>query len=264
MEDMLALLDVITQPDATTEGDFWRHQPFVKLPDELFPGKPATFQALARAAQPSLPLAGLRIAVPSLYTGGPPPAGATAEPAPYTNPTVLALWTRAKVELEALGASVLAVPDFPVVTAYENPAALLPAGCPRLPPNWLAATERGPLVARGWDAFLRANGDPALPGLSAVEDPLEIFPMRMRTAAELAFFPKANDIHWAKLPGYAREAGLYETEDLADALRTLETMRVRLCDEYLAANGCDVFVFPAVGDVGKAVADEDVDAAEHA
>lgn len=263
MNDMLTLLDVITQPDAITDGDFWRHQPFVKLPADLFPGKPSSFQALASSQQHPLPLAGLRLAVPALYLGGAPPPGATAEPPPHTNPTVVALWARARADLEALGATVTVVPDFPLVTAYENPAALLPADCPRLAPTW-PATERGRLIARSWDAFLRATGDPALPNLAEVADPLEIFPARLRTAAELAFLPQANNIHWAELAGYAREGGLYETEGLGEALRTLEAMRERLCDGYLAAQGCDAFVFPAVGDVGRAVADEDVVAAEHA
>lgn len=257
MEDMLTLLDVITQTDEITEGDFWRNQPFIHLPDDLFPGKPVLFRDIA--LQPQRSLFGLRIAVPSIYLGGPPPQG-VVEPS-YTSQAVIDLWKQARKDLESLGVEVVVVSDFPLVTAYENPA-LLPEGCPHLPESWFDA-ERGPLVARAWDAFLKANEDPEIPDLSEV-DPLNIFPMRLRTAAELAFLPMANDIHWTRLPAYAKDAGLYETEGLAEGLQVVESMRKYLLDDYLAANNCNFFVFPAAGDVGPADADEVVEAAAQA
>ncbi|KAK7703854.1 hypothetical protein SLS64_008799 [Diaporthe eres] len=256
MKDMLTLLDVVTQTDEITEGDFWRNQRFIHLPDDLFPGKPDSFRDIA--FQPQLSLSGIRIAVPSIYLGGPSPQG--VDPT-YTCQAVIDLWEQARKDLEFLGAEVVVVPDFPLVTAYENPA-LLPEGCPRLPDSWFDA-ERGPLVARAWDAFLKDNKDPEIPDLSEV-NPLNIFPMRMRTTAELAFLPIANDIHWTRLPAYAKDAGLYETEGLAEGLQVLESLRKCLLDDYLTANNCDFFVFPAAGDVGPADADEVVESAAQA
>lgn len=253
---MLTLLDVVTQTDDITEGDFWRNQPFIHMPEELFPGKPDLFRDIA--FQPRMSLSGIRIAVPSIYIGGPPPQG--VDPT-YTSQAVIDLWEQARKDLESLGAEVVVVSDFPLVTAYENPA-LLPEGCPNLADSWLDA-ERGPLVARAWDAFLKDNKDPEIPDLSTV-DPLNIFPMRMRTEAELAFLPMANDIHWTRLPAYAKDAGLYETKGLAEGLQLLESMRKCLLDDYLIANDCDFFVFPAAGDVGPADADEVVEAAAQA
>ncbi|KAG6364646.1 hypothetical protein INS49_006249 [Diaporthe citri] len=149
MKEMLTLLDVVTQTDEITEGDFWRHQPFIHLPDELFPGKPDSFQDIA------------------------------------FHPTCRSMVFELRSHQCILAARHL---------------------------------KRGPLVARAWDAFLKANDDPEVPDLSE-GDPLNIFPMRVRTAAGLAFLPMANDIHWTRLPAYAKDAGLYETEGLAEGLR---------------------------------------------
>lgn len=251
---MLALLDVIAQPDKITEGDFWRHQPFVKLPKEVWPEKPSSFKELATHSS----LDGLRIAVPAMYVGGLPPRG--VEPV-FTCDAVTELWSQAKRDLEALGAQVVTVDDFPAVTSYEN-AQLLPDDCPRLPESW-ANIERGQLIAHAWNDFLKANGDSAAPDISTV-DTSEIYPDRLRTAPERKYLAPANNIHFSRLAEYVQTTPLYETEDMAKALQTLETMRKRLFDDYLTTYGCDCFVFPAAGDVGAADADSNDASAEHA
>jgi Asp-tRNA(Asn)/Glu-tRNA(Gln) amidotransferase A subunit family amidase len=255
MEDLLSLLKVISAEDRTTEGDFWRDQPFIKLErpwkglprDEVF-----TKISLCHSLQ------GLRVAIPMLYGGGDCPKGA---PPVYTHPEVQKLLEEAKGQLEKLGAEVVMVPDFPPVTGYENPA-LLPPGCPRLPEDW-NWYERGPLVAHGWDKFLRDNGDPNLPNLSAVNE-MDIWPHSMRTEAELKHFPLQNAIHWGKLAGYLKEFSFYETPNLEYVLKSLEEMRKQLCDDYLHQHKYDFFAFPAQGDVAPQDSDVNPEAAAHA
>lgn len=255
MKDLLKLLEVVTARDASIRGDFWREQQFVRL-EEPWGGAPGHQILSGIGASDSLK--GIRMAVPAMYVGGRAPEGATPV---FTSPEIQRLWQDAKQHLESLGAEVVLVPDFPVVTGYENPN-LLPAGSARLPEDW-NWYERGPIVARGWDQFLRDNADANIRDLSSVDE-MNIFPHAMRTEAELKHLPAKNAIHWGKLAGYAREAPILETENLGGALRSLEAMRKQLCDEYLAEHNCDCFVFPAQGDVGAANADVDADAAEHA
>ncbi|KAI5459146.1 amidase signature domain-containing protein [Mariannaea sp. PMI_226] len=256
MDDMLRVLEVITVRDQKTEGEFWRDQPFIRL-DEPWAGSaiPELFQTIATS---STSLSGLRIAVPDMYIGGPAPTGASPV---FTSDGVKELWGSARKQLEALGAEIVIVPDFPAVTAYEN-ANLLPKNGPRLPNDW-NWYERGPMVAHGWDSFLRANGDPNVPDLSSVDE-FNLFPHRMRTEAELKHFPQSNAIHWGKLAGYAQATSIYETEHLGEAVAALEAMRKILLDDYLEQFNCDCFVFPSQGDVGAADSDVNPDAAAHA
>lgn len=251
---MLALLDVIAQPDNVTEGDFWRHQPFVKLPKDVWPEKPDSFKELASHSS----LSGLRFAVPSMYIGGLPPRGAELV---WTSGAVIELWNQAKRDLEALGAQVVITDDFPAVTGYED-AQHLPKNCPRLPASW-ANTERGQLIAHSWNEFLQTNGDSAIPDIAAVDNS-EIYPDRLRTAPELKYLAPANNIHFSRLAEYVQARPLHETKDMAEALQTLETMRKRLFDDYLSTHNCDCVVFPAAGDVGPADADSNHESAEYA
>ncbi|KAF7543010.1 hypothetical protein G7Z17_g11094 [Cylindrodendrum hubeiense] len=255
MDDMLVLLDVITAEDPSTEGDFWRDQPFVELPK---PWSRSPLEASFRDMALSTTLKGVRFAVPAMYIGGPAPKGATAV---TTSQEVIDLWERARSQLESLGAEVIVVPDFPAVTAYENPN-LLPAGASRLPENW-NWTERGPLVAHGWDKFLRDNQDDSISDLACV-DGFNIYPQHMRTPAELKHLPASNAIHWGELAAYVRACSMYKTESLGPALIALEDMRKQLLDDYLALFNCDGFVFPAAGDVGAADADVDDTSAAYA
>ncbi|KAI1851698.1 hypothetical protein JX266_003160 [Neoarthrinium moseri] len=254
VKDMLSLLEVISAEDSVTEGDFWRDQPWVKL-EKAWPKGPDTFSNIRTAPKS---LKNIRIAVPEMYIGGPAVEGARPV---VTSEAVVKLWKQARVDLEALGAEVVIVPDFPAVTGYENPALLKDAD-PRLPENW-HSRERGPLVAHGWNQFLKLNKDPNIPDLTSV-DGLSIYPDWLRTSAELKFNDKKNMIHWAQLTSYIQECDFYEVEKLEDAVKALEAMRKRLLDDYLSAFGCDCVAFPAAGDVGAADADENDASSEHA
>ncbi|KAH7129256.1 amidase signature domain-containing protein [Dactylonectria macrodidyma] len=255
MKDMLALLEVLVAEDPSTKGDFWRDQPFVELPKPWGgSASPATFQQIAG----STTLQNLRFAVPAMYIGGSPPEGVT----PVTvSPGVIRAWEEAKRQLESLGAKIVVVPDFPVVTAYENPD-LLPKDATRLPENWHKA-ERGPMVAHGWDIFLCANADPNIPNLAAVDE-WNIYPQSMRTPAEMEHLPIQNTIHWGELHKCLGDTTIYEVEGLKVALVALEDLRRRLLDNYLTQFNCNGFVFPAAGDVGAADAEVDYSSAAHA
>ncbi|CAI6096466.1 unnamed protein product [Clonostachys chloroleuca] len=256
MSDMLTLLEVISAKDPVTEGDYWRSQPYVSIP-EPWGGKPSAnlFQNISK----SVSLEGLRIAVPEMYIGGRSPEWATPV---TTSEGVITVWGEARKKLESLGAEIVLVPDFPAVTAYENPELL--QGVTGLPERW-QWTEKGPLIAHGWDLFLRSNGDPNVPNIASVDEQ-NIYPDSMRTSAELENQPTQNSIHWGKLAEYVREGtgSMFDIKNLDAASIALESMRKQLSDDSLERYGCDCYVFPAAGDVGSADADVDSVHAAHA
>ncbi|KAJ3960758.1 hypothetical protein N0V92_002599 [Colletotrichum tropicale] len=251
MKDMFALLDVIAVEDPVKNGDFWREQPFIKLP-QAWHEKPRSFGELAGCKS----LTGLRIAVPEIYIGGPTPSG--AKPV-TTSPAVIELWKQARKDLEALGAEVVLVDDFPVVTAYENDE-LLPEGCPRRPKDWVSM-ERSALIAHAWNDFLKSFKDPKIPDLAAV-DPFNIYPDSLRTEPELRHFDKPNAILYHKLVDYIGKGRLTDIEGLDVAVKALEGMRKVLLEDWLTGLGCDFVVFPAAGDVGPANADSSFEGAD--
>lgn len=267
--DLARLLDVIAANDPVTVGDFWRDQPFVKLP-KPWEGRvlggphasfgPGTFDKVLSATT----LAGLRIAVPGMYIGGPMPEQAT----PVTvSGDVKLLWERARHDLESLGAEIIVVPDFPAVTAYEHPGCLSPPNAPRLPDD-SEVHEKNHVLAHGWDSFLRSCNDPKFKeGLISVDE-FEIFPERMRTEVELKFQPKTNAIPWGSLAKAVYDSGgpgtMYGSDYLRDSLQVLENMRKALLDDYLEKVGCDLFAWPCQGDVAPADADINLESASMA
>ncbi len=253
MRDTLALLDVIDTEAPVTEGDFWRDQPFLKL-ERPWRNRPTSFRDIEKFTS----LSGLRMAVPQMYIGGAAPKGAR----PVTTcEEVTELWEQARKDLESLGAEILVVPDFPVVTAYEN-SDLLPEGCPRLPDSW-HCTEREQLIGHGWNDFLRSNKDTNIPDIASV-DLLNIYPESMRSSAELTMLDRTNMIHFAQLADSIRQSPLYELENLSAASKTLEGMRKCLLEDWLTAVGCDCVAFPTAGDVGAADADVNDSSAAYA
>lgn len=112
MEDMFALLDVVVAKDEKTECDFWRAQPFVKLPD-VSTVRPKSYRNLTD----STALTGKRIGVPKMYIGG-LDSDSNARKV-YTRTSVVDLWQNTRRVLEALGATVEEV-DFPVVTKVRS------------------------------------------------------------------------------------------------------------------------------------------------
>jgi Asp-tRNA(Asn)/Glu-tRNA(Gln) amidotransferase A subunit family amidase len=254
MQDLLRLLKVIAIDDPVTQGDFWRQQPFVELEKPWSKGH-VSFSDIEQHTT----LAGLRIAVPSMYIGGPMPGGAKHV---TVCEEVVELWEQARRDLEALGAELVVVHDFPVVTAYENED-LLPDCCPRRPGDW-HSSERGPVIAHAWNEFLRLNQNPKTPDLASVDE-MNIYPDSIRSTSEIKVFDKSNSIHFGKLVSYLHESpSLYDLEGLGQAVSALEGMRKILLEEWLTSLGCHCVVFPAAGDVAPADADVDDDHAAYA
>lgn len=244
MADMLELLDVVVADDAETRGDFWRAQPWVTIPrsTEL---RPPSYTALALEGS----LRGKRLGVPKMYIGR---DGGATKPI-ETRASVLDLWRQAARDLEQLGAEVVEV-DFPVVSNYERdrPGAktMVERG---LVTEAFAEREIWDLCIWGWDDFLRANADPAIPDLAAVDGP-KIFPQPPGT------LPDRYGDDGFDLADYVTRAkqGVTPFRDiptLAEGLKGLEATRRLDFEDWLDANRLDAVVLPAVADVGPADAD---------
>ncbi|RSM03184.1 hypothetical protein CEP52_007559 [Fusarium oligoseptatum] len=72
IRDLLCLLDVIAVTDPVVEGDFWREQTMVEV-QKPWLDRPSSFKEISASKS----LAGLRIAVPEIFLGGPPPKRGT-------------------------------------------------------------------------------------------------------------------------------------------------------------------------------------------
>jgi amidase len=305
MADLLEVLDVIVADDAETRGDFWRTQPWVRIP-AASAVRPASYPALAaapvrgpdapstqpgthggpgaggeRAASGSekLPdgagghgaegaLAGARLGVPRMYINADPEAGTNPDggiggptgQAVRTRASAIALWEAARAALEAAGATVVEV-DFPLVSNYEADR----PGAPSLATRGLVSPEylRREIVdlsAWGWDDFLRANGDPAFPGLAAI-DGAAIFPPPPGALPD-RYTGFDDDI--AEYPAWAAAhpgAEFADLEGLEEGVRGLEETRRLDLEAWMDAQGLDAVVFPALADVGRADSDVNPDSA---
>lgn len=259
MADLLEVLDVIVADDPETRGDFWRAQPWVSIPraSEL---RPASYPDLAGSAS----LAGRRFGVPRMYINADPEAG-TGDGGPSgrggiggatgqrieTRASVIALWERARRDLEAAGATVVEV-DFPAVSNYEGDRAGAPSIATRglVSPEFLRR-EIVDLSAWAWDDFLAANGDPALRTLADV-DGERIFP-HPEGALPDRYDGFEDDI--ADYPAWVRAhpgTALADIPELADGVGGLEETRRVDLEEWMDGLGLDAVVFPAVADVGPA------------
>ncbi|WP_017791735.1 amidase [Leucobacter salsicius] len=254
MTDMLRLLDVLVADDDNTRGDFWRNQQVVKLPKPS-EHRPESYLALD---QPDA-LAGKRFAVPRMYLGQDP-----AFPIDV-RPSVLDRFTAARAQLEALGAEVVET-DFPLIEQYEGdrPGQENVDALGVLPEGWMD-TEFNHFLAFGWDDFLRANGDPAIPNLGVV-DPDQIFPQPEGTLPDR--YEEVDDYENRYRATMAMaQAGIpdpRERDDFAAGLTALVKLREDLFESWLDAEGFDGIVFPANADVGAENAERDVAAADRA
>ena len=254
MPDMLRVLDVLVQDDPITRGDFWRNQQAVELPKPS-EHRPASYLDVADAGA----LRGKRFAAPRMYLGQDP-----AFPIEVRR-SVLDLWERAKERLEALGAEVV-ITDFPLIEKYEGdrPGQENVAELGVLPEGWMD-TEFNEFLAFGWDDFLRANGDPAIPSLASV-DPDEIFPAPPGTLPDRYEEVEDYPNRYRATVAMAK-AGIpdpRERADFAEGLRALVRLREELLESWLAENGYDGVVFPANADAGREDAERDPAAADHA
>ena len=184
MTDLLEVLDVVVADDTEARGDFWRVQPWVKIPSASGV-RPRSYIGLAvpdaKAAQQIL--AGKRLGVPRMYVNADPDAGTADSPGIggptgqriQTRTSVLDLWEAMRRDLEAAGAEVVEV-DFPAVTNYEGDRPGAPTIGTRglVSPDYLER-ELWDLPMWAWNDFLETNGDPALHRLADVDGP-RIFP----------------------------------------------------------------------------------------
>jgi len=234
----------------------------VPLPDAS-DVRPVSYPALLPddAHDVVLELAGRRFGVPRMYVNADPDAGvgatgiggATGERI-ETRDSVLELWAEACAALEAAGATVVEV-DFPVVSNYEGDRAGAPTVATRglVTPEFLRR-EIVDLSAWAWDDFLRANGDPAVPGLASV-DGAAIFPPPPGALPD-RYTGFDDDI--ADYPEWVRrhpDATWDDMPELESGVRGLEQTRAVDLEQWMHERGLDAVIFPAVADVGPADAD---------
>lgn len=242
VQDMIEVLEVLCQKDPETDTDFWREQPFVKLPYPSFKWT-ATLKNLA----------GKRIGVPRAYVGG-----KDGKPTVVT-PGVISLWEMARKQLEELGAEVV-LTDFPLVTKYEDDSvSQLTNNVAGAPDNW-STVERSIIIAKTWDQFLKASDHPGLAGVKGAD----IFPKPPNYIPDL-FAEAKNAINYPGLIDLAAEPGsLWDIPGMAETLPALEAQRKRDFEDWLDREHFDFVVFPAQGGVGRADVEENVESARYA
>lgn len=263
MADMFEVLDVLVADDVDTRGDLWRRQPWVKIP-RASAKRPRSYSTLLPGSRDAArtALAGKRFGVPRMYVnadagagvgqdlgiGG--PTGRRIE----TRQSIIDLFGAAGADLTAAGAEVVLV-DFPVVSNYEKDRDGVPSITSRgLVSSEFLDREILDLSAWAWDDFLRANADPHLPNLAAVDgariwvnDPGAL-PDRVEGfgegSAEINTYPdfiRANPIE-----------SFLDIPHLAEGLRGLERTRRVDLEEWMGRRGLDAVIFPTVADVGPA------------
>ena len=263
MADMLEVLDVIVVDDTDPRGDLWRMQPWVKI-RPASSVRPRSYRAIRpvdrAAAQQSL--AGKRFGVPRMYVNADPEAG-IGENLGIGGPTgqrietrqsILDLFRAAGADLIAAGADVVLV-DFPVVSNYERDR----PGAPSIRTRGLVSPEYLhreilDLSVWAWDDFLRANADPLIPNLAAVDGSLIwVNPPGALPDRVAGFGDGSDDIN--TYPAFIREHPIESFLDiphLEEGLRGLERTRRVDFEEWLHRRGLDAVIFPTVADVGPA------------
>ncbi len=245
--DMKHVLDAVVADDPQTEGDLWRTQPFIALPQPS-EVRPASFADLE-----PLPLAGRRFAVPRIYVNGDPD---NASPI-VTRDSVMSLWNDLRADLEAAGAEVVET-DFPVVDRYEKlhegDEDFLDRG---FVTREFLDDEVGDLAVWAMDTFLRTNADPALPRLADADAAL-IFPHPPGALPDrygIWHYDISYDIGEYVARAQQWRPDWREVDSLEKGLRGLEHTRRVDFEEWMDAEGIDAVVFPTQSDVGPADAD---------
>lgn len=254
MPDMMRILDVLVQDDPNTRGDFWRRQSIIDIPRPS-EHRPSTYLELLDTEA----LRGKRLAVPRMYLGKDPNFPIRVRP------SILRLWEVARERLASLGAEVVET-DFPIIERYEGdrPGQENVAALGVLPEGWMD-TEFNHFLAFGWDDFLRANGDPAIPSLASV-DPDLIFPTPPGTLPDRYEEVEDYPNRYRAIVALAQHEieDPRERNDFAAGLRGLVRLREELLESWLDEGGFDAVVFPANADVARENAERDVEAADHA
>lgn len=244
--DMFALLDVIVQTDDQTACDFWRAQPFVKLPD-VEAIRPRSYHDLSDPAS----LVGKRIGVPKMYIGK-VDSDPTARKV-HTRQSVIDLWDNARGILKGLGATVQEV-DFPVVTKFENPDPTTPTKEATAPPHH-NEIDMCQLMAYAWDDFLASNGDAKITTLAQI-DSETIFPQPPGTIPDQYDSSDPLARH-ADVVAHITNGRIptYDIPGMGKALQNLEEKRKIDFEDWMSELGLDAVVWPCNGDVGRADAD---------
>ncbi|KAF5639073.1 amidase [Fusarium sp. NRRL 52700] len=254
MEDMFALLDVIVAEDDKTSCDFWREQPFVKLPS-VDSVRPRTFFDLS---DPNA-LKGKKIGVPKMYIGGidSDPDARTV----HTRKSVIDLWEQARTILERLGATVVEI-DFPLVTEFEKPVS--GESKSETPPH-RNEIDMSQLMAYSWDDFLAANKDSKVATTLAQVESSTIFPHPPGCLADRYDDNDPLVRHTAVVAHVTNgRVPTYDIPNLETALQNLDLKRKSAFEDWLDALGLDMLVWPCNADVGKADADVNEESAKHA
>ncbi|KAL6245291.1 hypothetical protein RBB50_008066 [Rhinocladiella similis] len=256
VEDMFSLLDVIVAKDEKVTCDFWREQPFVKLPD-VETVRPKSYHDLSTLTA----LAGKKIGIPKMYIGG-VDSDPTARKV-HTRQSVIDLWKRAREILENLGATVEEV-DFPIVTKLEAPRPNQPVVDAITPPHH-SEIDMCQLMAYAWDDFLINNGDKNVATSLAQVDSATIFPQPPGSVPDKY---DSNDPLVRHTDVVAHITGgripTYDIPGMGQALKNLEATRKVDFEDWLDAQGLDTVVWPCNADVGKADADVNEDSAAEA
>lgn len=195
---------------------------------------------------------------PEAGTGEHPGIGGATGQRVETRDSVLELFRSATADLEAAGAEVVLV-DFPAVTNYEGDR----PGAPTIRTRGLASLEFLDreildLAAWSWDDFLRANDDPALNRLAAVDGSL----IWVHPAGALPDRAEGFGDDITAYPEFIREHPIETVTDiphLEEGLRGLEETRRIDLEDWMDALRLDAVIFPTLADVGPA--DMDVDEA---
>ncbi|KAL5115221.1 hypothetical protein ACEQ8H_006895 [Pleosporales sp. CAS-2024a] len=257
--DMFALLNVIVAKDERTDCDFWRGQPFVKLPDvdEIRP------QDYHKLANPKA-LTGKKIGVPKMYIGG-----TDSDPSArkvHTRQSVIHLWHNARAVLESQGATVLEV-DFPVVTKFEAPDGSRPDSPVEesIAPPHHNEIDMCQLMAYSWDDFLASNGDGNVATSLSQVDSASIFPRPKNSLPDKYDSGDPLVRHTDVVAHITPDrVPTYEMPNLGPALQNLESKRKAMFEDWLGGQGLDAVVFPCNGDVGRADADVNEESAAEA
>ncbi|KAI4869926.1 amidase signature domain-containing protein [Hypoxylon rubiginosum] len=254
VRDILHVLDALVTEDKTPNGDLWKSQNFVRLPD-LNSIRPKSFIDLASPGG----LTGRRLGIPKMYIGK---DSETADPI-QVRQSILELVSNARTVLAGLGATCIEV-ELPVVSAYEKDRPdtqnLVERGM--LPPGW-NEIEINDFVSASWDEFLRINGDANYPSLSNVDpwvihaDPPEAVDTRRTSVAhdgqdKILYDYIVNRVRERRMP-----QDPLDFDQLPEVCVGLESARRELFEQWLSDQGLDGIVFPANADVAPSNADVD-------
>ena len=252
MADMFSLLDVLIAKDTNKHCDFWREQPFVKLPDPEDVRPTAGYHSLINTTA----LQGKRIGVPKMYIGEHDPAALPV----HIRPSVRALWDSARKTLESCGATVVET-NFPIVTNLESVSSGPKPTTPYFTPIHKNSIDMVQLMAYTWDDFLRSNDGSSL----ADVDPKLIFPPPPGALPD-RYGPDDPLVKYEVLVDAVKKGRVatFDIEGLGPKLQALEDTRKEQFETWMDELGLDAVVWPCQGDVGKADADKNEESARDA